>query len=283
MVIAYVQATAPAVSARVIGQTDPSIANHPDFDRGARLGIAEARHAATLLRRDLEVIELSADSRGSLSETLDSAGATVLVASSLTALLASRVGVWASRPGRAIVTSDAAFACRMPIFRTAPNADMRATAAAQAGDTLPQRRVPEIVGTVLTRKSVVLWHHDLERFGAAQLNDRYRQRYDRPMTSSAWEGWMAVKIAWESALRTRDGDVAAAIGAGAFDGHKGTPLRFGAHDRILRQPVFIVADTVDLRAGLPREPDDASSILVREIAWPTYATRADSVAAEQCR
>ncbi|CAN5725101.1 hypothetical protein BH23GEM7_BH23GEM7_22680 [soil metagenome] len=90
-----------------------------------------------------------------------------------------------------------------------------------------------------------LWHHELERFGAGQLNDRYRARFGRAMEPLAWAGWMAVKVLWEAAARARATDAAALLaflesGRARFDGHKGTQLSFRRWDHQLRQPLYIV-------------------------------------------
>ncbi len=46
------------------------------------------------------------------------------------------------------------------------------------------------------------WHPSLARFGAEQLNQRYRERFGAAgMEPLAWTSWMAVKAAAEAALR----------------------------------------------------------------------------------
>jgi len=94
--------------------------------------------------------------------------------------------------------------------------------------------------------TIELWQSTLERYGGSQLNDRYRARFGRPMTSSAWAGWVAVKIAWETSLRAGSTDPAALLTflekeSTQFDGHKGAPLSFRAWDHQLRQPLYAVA------------------------------------------
>lgn len=56
---------------------------------------------------------------------------------------------------------------------------------------------------------------------------------------------MAVKTLWEAALRTGSTDPAELVrflksDGAAFDGHKGEPLRFGAEDHQLHQPLYRV-------------------------------------------
>jgi PQQ-dependent catabolism-associated beta-propeller protein len=79
------------------------------------------------------------------------------------------------------------------------------------------------------------WRPDLERFGAEQLNQRFRRRFGIPMDESAWRGWMAVKIAAELILRAPAGsNPAATLATMTFDGHKGEQLFFDPKDHHLR-------------------------------------------------
>jgi len=105
--------------------------------------------------------------------------------------------------------------------------------------------------------AVVLWHASLEKFGAQQLNDRYRAATGSPMTSAAWAGWFGVKALFESAMRTKSVDAATVTAylrapTTQFDGHKGAPLSFDAAG-ILRQPLYV------LREGA------GGGVLVREV------------------
>ena len=94
-----------------------------------------------------------------------------------------------------------------------------------------------------TREADVAWHPALVRFGAAQLNDRYRKRFGREMDERAWAGWMSIKILVDAALRTRTSDQCSLerflLGTeGRFDGHKGVPLYFDPVTRELVQPLY---------------------------------------------
>jgi hypothetical protein len=98
-----------------------------------------------------------------------------------------------------------------------------------------------------TDSRVVAWHESLERYGAGQINDRFRARFNAGMDEEAWAGWMAIKILLESALKTgsRDSRVIEAYltgGSARFDGHKGVPLYFDAETRELVQPIFRVRE-----------------------------------------
>jgi hypothetical protein len=90
---------------------------------------------------------------------------------------------------------------------------------------------------------LVAWDPALERFGAAQLNERYRKRFRDEMDENAWAGWMSIKILVDAALRKGTKDPCALerflVGAEArFDGHKGVPLFFDPRTRELVQPLF---------------------------------------------
>jgi len=107
---------------------------------------------------------------------------------------------------------------------------------------------------------VALWHPSLERYGAAQLNDRFRSAANGTMDGEAWCGWFAIKVLVESALRMNENSGAALRehllqGKTEFDGHKGAPLSFRAWDHQLRQPLYAVSpgkparDIPDLSRG----------------------------------
>ena len=90
-----------------------------------------------------------------------------------------------------------------------------------------------------TPKGAVLWDATLVKFGAAQLNERFRRKFDGVMTPDAWTGWFAVKALTETLLpapadRCRD------ITARRFDGHKGTALRFDRATGALLHPTYLV-------------------------------------------
>lgn len=96
-----------------------------------------------------------------------------------------------------------------------------------------------------TRADTLLWHETLHRYGAQQLNERFRRRYGRGMDQHAWAGWFALKVVAEAALRARSDDPAALATwlltpRARFDGHKGRPLAFDA-DRRLIQPAYRIA------------------------------------------
>lgn len=90
--------------------------------------------------------------------------------------------------------------------------------------------------------NLVAWSSSLERFGAAQLNERYEKRFGVEMDEHAWAGWMSVKILLEAVLKRGSTDPCKLerflLIEARFDGHKGVPLFFDPPTRELVQPLF---------------------------------------------
>jgi hypothetical protein len=92
------------------------------------------------------------------------------------------------------------------------------------------------------RSAGVAWRDDLERFGAQQLNDRYRAATGSTMGENAWCAWFGAKVIVDIVLRaggTEPDRLLAHLRAADthFDGHKGVPLRFGPDGRLI-QPLY---------------------------------------------
>jgi ABC-type branched-subunit amino acid transport system substrate-binding protein len=83
------------------------------------------------------------------------------------------------------------------------------------------------------------WHASLKRYGALELNERYRRAYNEPMSAAAWAGWFAVKCAAEAAFRASPERIAESLRSVRMDGHKGVALRF-LSDGTLEQPLYLV-------------------------------------------
>lgn len=111
------------------------------------------------------------------------------------------------------------------------------------------RRRREALAAAPAGARAVDWHPDLARYGAEQLNRRFEERFDLPMTEDAWRGWMAVKIAAEAALCHPEADLAQVLPTMRFDGHKGAALRFGPEDHHLDQPVYLAGPDGKLLPG----------------------------------
>jgi ABC-type branched-subunit amino acid transport system substrate-binding protein len=204
------------------------VAGGPGGTDGARLGADEAARAAALVGGSVmltigdDAARLLADRRPAVlvGGSDDEQGARLATLAADAGALFLNVGA----AGDLLRNAP----CRPHAFHVAASDRMRRDAAAG--------RDPHVV---------VLWHPSLERFGAAQLNDRFRARFGRAMDGDAWAAWMALKIATEAALRVGRADpadlAAHLVRPGVrFDGHKGVPLAFGAADHQLRQPLYVV-------------------------------------------
>jgi hypothetical protein len=137
-----------------------------------------------------------------------------------------------------------------PLYLDVGNAPKRAGAACgdRAFRLLPpnrssQPRAKADSEITADHPGVVAWHPALERFGAAQLNERYRKRFGTDMNERAWAGWLSIKILLDAALRTGTSDRCTMerfllSAAGRFDGQKGVPLFFDPETRELVQPLY---------------------------------------------
>ncbi len=116
-----------------------------------------------------------------------------------------------------------------------------------------------------------LWHHQLFRYGAAQLGDRFIKIAQQPLDARGWASWMGVKILSETVMRAGTTEASALVqfleaDRTQFDGHKGKRLTFRSWDHQLRQPLYLVRakmqaenrwDVFDAVAELPLGRPDA--------------------------
>lgn len=244
MMIVTVTAAAKAQKAPVLrvglitaGSSPDSAAN--SIERGVRLGAAEAKQTATLFGGDVLLFEQSAgrDAERVAQHLLAERKIQVLIGSS---------------PDNAETLSRFAESHHVVFFNVASRAPAlraacrRYTFHVEAGDSMYANAAARGRTSLATSPNVALWAPTLERYGASQINDRYRAKYQRPMDGGAWAGWVAVKIASEAALRARAANAAAILSyleapTTSFDGHKGWPLSFRAADHQLRQPLYVAA------------------------------------------
>jgi len=210
--------------------------------RGVRMGADEAARSAGLFGRAVVLVE------GADAEALVRGGRVRALLGGFTAAECQALADTADRLGVVYVDlgCDAnalrGAGCRANAFHAAPSAAMRADAIAQAG---------------VANGRAEAWDARLDRFGADQLNDRYRARYGVGMDAQAWVGWFAVKVLWESSLRARAATPAALAAylrsdAARFDGHKGRALSFRAWDGQLRQPLYVTSPSSPGPVELPR-------------------------------
>lgn len=222
-----------------IGLVSPAAEGAASAVRGVTMGVEEAARTGALFGRTMEVIaaEGIADAERLAREGRVSAvvgGWDDASAEALAAMADSAAILFVNVGARGDVLRGSA--CARNAFHVQASEAMYAAAlAARPSDAAEATEA-------------ALWHPSVERFGAGQLNDRFRARFGGAgMDGAAWAGWMAAKVLWEASLRARSTQPAALrawleSASTQFDGHKGWPLSFRAWDRQLRQPLYLLAD-----------------------------------------
>jgi ABC-type branched-subunit amino acid transport system substrate-binding protein len=225
-----------------LDEEEPARAN--DISAGATLARSEAERAATLFGQNiqLDVARVTPSDAGGVNTArrLVTNGATVLLGGMSVANSVALAGVADEKSVLFVNVGSTADSlrrdqCRPHMFHVV------------ASDAMISSAKSAVTATADAPVGIDLWHSSLERYGGSQLNDRYHARFGRPMTSSAWAGWVAIKIAWEASLRARSVEGQALVAflekdGSQFDGHKGAPLSFRAWDHQLRQPLYAVSN-----------------------------------------
>lgn len=224
--------------------------------RGVRMGVEEAARSAALFGRTVMMVE-GADAARLVREARVQALLGGFVTEECAALgdVAQRSGVLFVDLGCAADELRGS-QCRSAAFHVAPSAAMLGDAVRQAGGTGGE---------------AAAWDSRLERFGADQLNQRFRARFGEEMDSQGWAGWFAVKVLWESSLRARSTVPTMLMqylrsDAAQFDGHKGRPLSFRAWDHQLRQPLYVTnpgAEPVEVPRATPGSDESSRDLLDR--------------------
>lgn len=209
--------------------------------RGAELASEEAARAGELVGRPFTLLTARADGPDDATEAarrLISQGASAIVGGfdeeSCRALgeLADQERVVFMNVG-----------CRADALRQA-GSRLRTTFHVEASERMYRQALDSgAAGSDSGAGAPLLWHGGLTRYGAAQLNERFRRRFGTEPAAPEWAAWFAVKALWETALQvgTTDAEqLAAALESDRlrFDGHKGQPLWFGRADHQLRQPLY---------------------------------------------
>jgi len=216
--------------------------------RGIRLGAAEAKQTAHLFGREVELYEADGDGRAHGAIAAADFLATrhkVQVLIGTSAADADNLSRFAEQRGLIFLNiasrSDALrTACRRHSFHIEASDATYANAwrLSLAGAARP-------MATTKPPGAIALWDESLARFGASQINDRFRAATGAGMDGPGWAGWVAIKIVSEAALRAKSAQVAAILNyleqpTTRFDGHKGWQLGFRGADHQLRQPLYMV-------------------------------------------
>lgn len=219
--------------------------------RGVTMGTEEAARTGAMLGRTIELRAGDGDVAAA-AERLVRTERVAAIVGGMDEATAREIAAVAERAGVLFINVGARAdalrgqECRRGVFHVEASEAMYAAALAGRGEGAAEAA------------QGALWHPALERFGAAQLNDRFRARFGGGMDGAAWAGWMAVKALWEASLRARSVEPAALRAwlerpATQFDGHKGWPLSFRPWDHQLRQPLYLTsADGARVLGEVPR-------------------------------
>ena len=231
---------APILRVGLVSSSNPAVITASSIERGVRLGASEAKQTANLFGGDVLLFEAigGGDPVRAAQKLLSERKVEIVLGSlaqdadALSRFAESHRLIFVNVASR---TSSLRASCHRYTFHVEASDSMYAIAARRAGRQ-----------STFTGNTLVLWAPTLERYGASQINDRYRARYRLPMDAGAWAGWVAVKIAAEAALRARSSRADAILTylespAVNFDGHKGWPLSFRLVDHQLRQPLYVVS------------------------------------------
>jgi ABC-type branched-subunit amino acid transport system substrate-binding protein len=208
--------------------------------RGVTMGVEEASRTGALLGRAMELVPVDGD-------------ADTLVGMARAEGIAAVVGGWDD--GSAAALGAAADAAGILFVNAGARGDaLRGAGCArgafhvQASERMYAAALAARPDDAADATEAALWHPSLERFGAGQLNERFRARFGGAgMDGAAWAGWMAAKVLWEASLRARSTEPAALRAhllapSTQLDGHKGWPLSFRPWDGQLRQPLYLLAE-----------------------------------------
>ena len=215
-----------------------SSATAASIDRGVRVGALEAKQTANLFAGDVLLFEERSDGtpEAAARKLLSERKVQVLIGSSakdadaLSRFAETHQIIFFNVASRSPTLRAS---CRRYTFHVEASDSMYANASVQGATS----RAPT---------DAILWAAKLERYGASQINNRFRAKYQLPMDGGAWAGWVAVKIASESVLRVRSANPKLILAylenpSTSFDGHKGWPLSFRSSDHQLRQPLYVAS------------------------------------------
>ena len=232
---------------------------------GFELGIGEARHAAILFGKSIASPPVSSDpakeARATIA-TLAESGVQAIVFDGNASDAAAAAGESAQRGivfVNATCTADSLreAACSRFVYHVAPSDSMREAA---------RSLVVSISSVSPAPLRIETWHPSLVRYGAVQLNDRFRPGSGERMGSVAWGAWMSVKILWEAFLRANEPTSSGIVEylsreSSQFDGHKGIALSFRSWDHQLRQPLYAIS------------ADETSAIEIPALSRPDVSTK----------
>ena len=116
-------------------------------------------------------------------------------------------------------------------------------------------------GKINPSSKAIGWHHSLRKYAASQLNSRYQQKFNEPMSELAWAGWASIKIISDTIARSPNSDrlLSTIKNNLKFDGQKGVSMSFRENGQ-LRQPVLITQNDEVIGEIPPPGPNTKSQL-----------------------
>ena len=131
----------------------------------------------------------------------------------------------------------------LPILNLSDDADiLRQKCSDNVFHIIPSSAMLNDAKHLKTKEGVLqAWQHNFRKYAALQLNNRFFNQFNKPMSGEAWFGWVSIKIIAELSIRKKNPnnlifDLKNDI---RFDGQKGRKLSFRSNGQ-LRQPLFVV-------------------------------------------
>jgi ABC transporter substrate binding protein (PQQ-dependent alcohol dehydrogenase system) len=117
----------------------------------------------------------------------------------------------------------------------------------QFGDLFPYRTWQPRPVTGTSGLTASAWHKAHEMWGALQLQNRFREKFSRPMEEKDYAAWLAIRSIGEAATRSHSvapNRIREMLLDPSFSlaGFKGVPLSFRAWDHQLRQPILLAGE-----------------------------------------
>jgi ABC transporter substrate binding protein (PQQ-dependent alcohol dehydrogenase system) len=137
----------------------------------------------------------------------------------------------------------------VPVFTQGDDYDVLLVADAQNqfADLFPYRTWQPKLVAGSAGLTVGAWHKTHEAWGALQLQNRFKDKFGRPMAEKDYLGWLGARSLGEAATRshsTNATDIKRLLLDPSFSvaGFKGVPLSFRPWDHQLRQPILLGAE-----------------------------------------
>ena len=137
----------------------------------------------------------------------------------------------------------------VPVFTQGDDYDVLLVADSQNqfADLFPYRTWQPKLVAGSAGLTVGAWHKTHEAWGALQLQNRFKDKFGRPMAEKDYLGWLGARSLGEAATRshsTNATDIKRLLLDPSFSvaGFKGVPLSFRPWDHQMRQPILLGAE-----------------------------------------